>query len=66
VTDAKFDRLVPNVYKVLLTRGMVSTVIYSTDTETRDALRLLVHQRASNSVNRVADATAPGGQRARS
>jgi hypothetical protein len=39
VSDERFDGLVRNVYKVLLTRGMVGTVIYSTDPETRDALR---------------------------
>ncbi len=42
VSDAEFDRLVRNVYKVLLTRGMVGTVIYSTDGETQHALRSLV------------------------
>lgn len=43
VSDAEFDRLVRNVYKVLLTRGMVGTVIYSTDAETREALKRLVN-----------------------
>lgn len=43
VSDQHFDRLVRNVYKVLLTRGMVGTVLYSTDAETRQALRRLVH-----------------------
>jgi uncharacterized protein len=42
VSDAEFDRLVRNVYKVLLTRGMIGTIVYSTDAETRDALRSLV------------------------
>lgn len=42
VTDAHFDRLIRNVYKVLLTRGMAGTVIYSTDQESRDALRTLL------------------------
>lgn len=42
VSDADFDALVRNVYKVLLTRGMIGTVIYSTDEETRAALRALV------------------------
>ncbi len=42
VSDGDFDRLVRNVYKVLLTRGMVGTVIFSTDVETREALRGLV------------------------
>ena len=41
VSDADFDRLVRNVYKVLLTRGMVGTVICSTDAATREALRQL-------------------------
>lgn len=42
VDDATFDRLVRHVYKVLLTRGMVGTVIYSVDEETRVHLRSLV------------------------
>ncbi|MGA5554615.1 DNA/RNA helicase domain-containing protein [Streptomyces lavendulocolor] len=40
--DAHIDRLVRNTYKVLLTRGMVGTIIYSTDLETRDKLRSLI------------------------
>jgi hypothetical protein len=42
VSDVQFDALVRNVYKVLLTRGMVGTVLYSTDPETQHALRALV------------------------
>ncbi|WP_432484637.1 DNA/RNA helicase domain-containing protein [Kineococcus esterisolvens] len=42
VSDADFDRLVRNVYKVLLTRGMVGTVLYATDEETRRQLRHLM------------------------
>jgi uncharacterized protein len=42
VSDARFDRLVRNIYKVLLTRAMVGTIIYSTDPPTRDALRKLI------------------------
>ena len=42
VTDHEFGRLVRNVYKVLLTRGMIGTVIYSPDEETRAMLRFLV------------------------
>ncbi|MFH9469059.1 DNA/RNA helicase domain-containing protein [Streptomyces clavifer] len=41
--DAEVNRLIRNTYKVLLTRGMVGTMIYSTDPETRDKLRSLVH-----------------------
>ncbi|QNE23358.1 DUF2075 domain-containing protein [Kribbella qitaiheensis] len=37
-----FDRLVRNTYKVLLTRGMIGTTLYSPDPETRDALHELV------------------------
>lgn len=40
--DDHIDRLVRNTYKVLLTRGMVGTIIYSTDPETRDKLRSLI------------------------
>lgn len=42
VDDASFDRLVRQVYKVLLTRGMVGTLLYSPDEETRELLRGLV------------------------
>lgn len=42
IPDHDFDRLVRNVYKVLLTRGMIGTVIYSTDAETRAMLRSLI------------------------
>lgn len=37
-----FDTFVRNVYKVLLSRGMVGTVVYSTDAATRALLRKLV------------------------
>ncbi|WP_427885456.1 DNA/RNA helicase domain-containing protein [Kribbella sp. GL6] len=37
-----FDSLVRNTYKVLLTRGMSGTVLYSADAETRDALHQLI------------------------
>ncbi|MFE2103711.1 DNA/RNA helicase domain-containing protein [Streptomyces sp. NPDC059468] len=40
--DADVDRLIRNTYKVLLTRGMVGTIVYSTDPETRERLRQLV------------------------
>ncbi|MFG1910691.1 DNA/RNA helicase domain-containing protein [Kribbella sp. NPDC048928] len=40
--DAAFDSLIRNTYKVLLTRGMTGTVLYSVDPETRDALHQLV------------------------
>ena len=42
VPAEEFDRLVRNVYKVLLTRGLLGTVIYSTDDETREFLRSVV------------------------
>lgn len=42
VSDEEFERLVRNVYKVLLTRGMVGVVIYSPDPQTRAFLRQLV------------------------
>ncbi|MCW8215831.1 DUF2075 domain-containing protein [Streptomyces griseolus] len=40
--DEDVDRLIRNTYKVLLTRGMIGTVIYSTDSETREKLRSLI------------------------
>lgn len=42
VSDPQFDRLVRNLYKVLMTRGMVGTVLYSTDDETREQLAQLM------------------------
>ena len=45
VDDRDFDRLVRNVYKVLLTRGMVGTLIMSVDPETQQMLEALVHAR---------------------
>lgn len=42
VPAAQFDRLVRHVYKVLLTRGMVGTVLFSTDPETQEALHELI------------------------
>ena len=42
VGDADFDRLVRNVYKVLLTRGMRGVAIYAHDRETQQRLRALV------------------------
>jgi hypothetical protein len=41
VSDADFDRLVRNVYKVLLTRGMRGVALYSTDRQTQAYLRKL-------------------------
>jgi DUF2075 family protein len=41
VSDEEFERLVRNVYKVLLTRGMVGTVITSVDRETQLMLESL-------------------------
>ncbi|MGA5178877.1 DNA/RNA helicase domain-containing protein [Streptomyces pseudogriseolus] len=49
--DADVDRLIRNTYKVLLTRGMVGTIVYSTDPKTREKLQELAggrrRQRAS-------------------
>jgi hypothetical protein len=42
VSDVDFDRLVRNVYKVLLTRGMRGVTIYSPDQKTQEHLRRLV------------------------
>ncbi|PYC87445.1 ATP-binding protein [Streptomyces tateyamensis] len=41
-TDAEVDRLIRHTYKVLLTRGVRGTVVYSADAETRAKLRELV------------------------
>jgi hypothetical protein len=41
VSDDEFDRLIRNVYKVLMTRGMIGTLLFSTDRETNEFLRTL-------------------------
>lgn len=41
VSDGDFDRLVRNVYKVLLTRGLRGVMLFSTDPETQTFLRRL-------------------------
>ncbi|WP_333812376.1 DNA/RNA helicase domain-containing protein, partial [Timonella senegalensis] len=43
VSNEAFDSLVRNVYKVLLTRGLQGTLIYSTDSETLEFLRGLTN-----------------------
>ncbi len=40
--DEDFDKLIRNVYKVLLTRGMRGVIIYATDPETQEFLTDLV------------------------
>jgi DUF2075 family protein len=40
--DARFDELVRNIYRILLSRGLRGTVLYSPDKETRDILTRLV------------------------
>ncbi len=45
--DKDIDRLIRNTYKVLLTRGMIGTIIYSTDPETREKLRSLIPSAAN-------------------
>ncbi|WP_231920317.1 DUF2075 domain-containing protein [Microlunatus soli] len=44
-TPEQFDRAVRNTYKVLLTRGMIGTAVYSTDPETQHLLDELIPQR---------------------
>ncbi|SCG69963.1 DUF2075 domain-containing protein [Micromonospora inositola] len=43
LSDFEADRLIRNTYKVLMTRGMRGTILYSTDPETRAYLAALVH-----------------------
>ena len=45
-TPEQFDRAVRNTYKVLLTRGMRGTVVYSTDGQTQELLRSLAPNHA--------------------
>ncbi|WP_311922878.1 DUF2075 domain-containing protein [Microbispora sp. H10836] len=43
VTDEQADRLIRNTYKVLLTRGMIGTAVYSADAKTQDFLASLLN-----------------------
>jgi len=42
VSGAQFEELIKNTYKVLLTRGLTGTLLYSVDKETQDYLRVLL------------------------
>jgi hypothetical protein len=42
VSDAQADRLIRNTYKVLLTRGLMGTVLFSTDAQTQRFLASVV------------------------
>ena len=41
ITPEHFETLVKNTYKVLLTRGLVGTILYSVDEETQEHFRTL-------------------------
>ena len=41
-TPEQFDMAVRNTYKVLLTRGMIGTLVFSTDPETQELLESYV------------------------
>ena len=41
MNEAQADQLIRNTYKVLLTRGMMGTVLYSTDAQTQRFLASL-------------------------
>lgn len=45
VSQDTFDQLVRNTYKVLLTRGLAGTIVYSVDPETQEHLRDLVNRK---------------------
>lgn len=62
VDDAEFDRLVRNVYKVLLTRGMVGTLLHSVDPETQALLGRLVRGRGAVPHDATAPDLAAGGE----
>lgn len=47
VSNEEFHRLVLNVYKVLLTRGMTGTLVYSVDAETQRFLSSLIPKNVS-------------------
>jgi DUF2075 family protein len=58
LSDEEADQLIRNTYKVLMTRGMRGTMLYSTDPETRDNLASLV--RVRRWLETVYESIAPG------
>ncbi|MFG1951971.1 DNA/RNA helicase domain-containing protein [Micromonospora sp. NPDC048830] len=57
LSDFEADRLIRNTYKVLMTRGMRGTMLYSTDPETREWLATLV--RVQRGLETVYEASLP-------
>ncbi|NDA40436.1 MAG: DUF2075 domain-containing protein [Actinobacteria bacterium] len=45
VEPSSYERLIKNTYKVLLTRGLIGTYIFSVDSETQNHLKVLLKQR---------------------
>src|SRR5665647_1728936 len=50
VADSQADRLIRNVYKVLLTRGMCGVAIHSVDRQTNDRLRALIRNPSTDAI----------------
>jgi uncharacterized protein len=50
VDDSQADRLIRNVYKVLLTRGMRGVAIHSVDRQTNDLLRALISNPSTEAI----------------
>ena len=50
VDDVQADRLIRNVYKVLLTRGMRGVIIHSVDQQTNDRLRALTSNPSTDTI----------------
>ena len=51
VSDDQADRLIRNTYKVLLTRGMMGTVMYSVDPQTQRFLATLATTQTDEGFN---------------
>ena len=56
VTDLQYAHHIRNIYKVLLTRGMVGTVIYAVDSETRQFLTKLLDTKSTSAAYGPGDA----------
>lgn len=64
VTDFEVETLVRNVYKVLLTRGMLGTIIYSVDAETHRRVRELAQAQGRVATSDVGAASGVGSSTA--
>jgi hypothetical protein len=63
IPDEQYDQHIRNIYKVLLTRGMIGTVIYAVDPRTQELLAELIEAAKAVTPSRLAALHVLGGER---